>query len=113
MLCEVVKAKMDPLLKDYPPSQLVVFPAGTTNFLDNTKVYKRGCQDFPKVDDENFPLIVVAPQKESGTCVVVLPWFLLFCWGGCCLPCLPGFGLSLVSSLPNYLFYRAVFFLKK
>ena len=73
VLCEVVKTKMDPLLKDYAPSQLTVFPAGTTNFDDKTKGYKRSCKDFPKVDDEECPLIVVAPSKESGTsCMVVL-----------------------------------------
>jgi len=71
VLCEVVKTKMDPLLKDYAPSQLIVFPAGTTDLTDETKGYERWIE-CPGAAGEN-PLIVVAPPKESGTsCMVVL-----------------------------------------
>ena len=73
VLCEVVKAKMEITLNYCDATQLTVFPAGTTNFDDKTKGYKRSCKDFPKVDDEDCALIVLAPQKESGTCMVVLP----------------------------------------
>ena len=72
-LCEMVKAKMEFTLNYCDATQLTVFPAGTTNFGVNTKGYKRSCKDFPKVDDEDCALIVLAPQKESGTCMVVLP----------------------------------------
>ena len=70
-LCKAIKMEMEITLNYCDASQLIVFPAGTTNFDD--KGYKRSCKDFPKVDDDDCPLIVVAPQKESGTCVVVLP----------------------------------------
>ena len=70
-LCEVVKVKMDPLLKDYAPIQLIVFPPGTTDLTNETKAYKRWIS-CPGAAAQT-PLIVVAPQKESGTCVVVLP----------------------------------------
>ena len=71
VLCEVVKTKMDPLLKDYAPSQLIVFPAGTTDLTDETKGYERWIE-CPGATGKS-PLIVVAPLKESGTsCMVVL-----------------------------------------
>ena len=69
-LCEEVKLKMHPVLKDYAPNQLTVFPAGTTDFTDTTQGYKRWIS-CPDSAGEN-PLIVVAPRIESGTCVVVL-----------------------------------------
>ena len=71
-LCKAVKTEMTNALNYCDASQLTVFPAGTTNFDDKSKAYKRGCNNFPKVDDEDCALIVVAPPKESGTCVVVL-----------------------------------------
>ncbi len=70
-LCKAVKTEMTNALKYCDASQLTVFPAGTTNFDDTSKAYKPwlGC---PGAEGEN-PLIVVAPQKESGTsCAVVL-----------------------------------------
>ena len=73
VLCKAVKTEMEITLNYCDATQLTVFPAGTTNFDDKTKGYKRSCKDFPKVDDEECPLIVVAPLKESGTsCMVVL-----------------------------------------
>ena len=70
VLCEVVKVKMEITLKYCDAIQLIVFPPGTTDLTNKMKAYKRSCKDFPKVDDEERPLILVAPQKDSGTCVV-------------------------------------------
>ena len=71
VLCEVVKAKMEITLNYCDASQLTVFPAGTTDLTDETKGYERWIE-CPGATGKS-PLIVVAPQKESGTsCMVVL-----------------------------------------
>ena len=75
-LCKAIMIEKKTALNYCDADNLIVFPPGTTNYDDKTNAYKRGCKDFPKVDDEDCPLIVVAPQNESGTCVVAF----LFCF---------------------------------
>ena len=70
-MCEAVKAKMEITLNYCDATQLIVFPASSTNFEDKTTGYEPWIE-CPGATGKH-PLIVVAPQKESGTCVVVLP----------------------------------------